>query len=96
MQEGIGILAAVYLLPSSDRLSWAHDHVVLGRGHQAATPQNNGHDIEEPKISKEIRTMPNEPLLPVEKKLIDCSLWLGMTLLLVLFLVNRFFPITGG
>ena len=40
--------------------------------------------------------MPNEPLLPVEKKLIDCSLWLGMTLLLVLFLVNRFFPITGG
>ena len=33
-----------------------------------------------------------EPLLPVEKKLIGWSLGLGLTLLVVLYLVSRFLP----
>lgn len=32
-----------------------------------------------------------EPLLPIEKKLIAWSLGLGLSLLAILYLVNRFF-----
>lgn len=34
-----------------------------------------------------------EPLLPIEKKLIAGSLITGITLLVVLFVVNHFFPL---
>jgi hypothetical protein len=34
-----------------------------------------------------------EPLLPVEKKLIGWSLSLGLALLVVLVLINRFVPL---
>ena len=34
-----------------------------------------------------------EPLLPIEKKLIGFSLGLGVLLLVVLIVVNHFFPI---
>ncbi|MCP1572464.1 hypothetical protein J2S30_000843 [Herbaspirillum rubrisubalbicans] len=34
-----------------------------------------------------------EPLLPIEKKLIAGSLIIGITLLVVLFVVNHFFPL---
>lgn len=34
-----------------------------------------------------------EPLLPIEKKLIAGSLVVGIGLLLVLFVVNHFFPL---
>jgi hypothetical protein len=36
---------------------------------------------------------PAEPLLPVEKKLIAWSLSLGLALLVVLVLANRFVPL---
>jgi hypothetical protein len=34
-----------------------------------------------------------EPLLPIEKKLIGWSLGLGLVLLVVLLLINRFAPL---
>jgi hypothetical protein len=39
---------------------------------------------EEPNIGKELRQMPAEPLLPVEKKLIGWSLGVGAVLLVIL------------
>jgi hypothetical protein len=42
---------------------------------------------------RELRDMPVEPLLPVEKKLIGWSLALGVALLIVLVFISRtFFP----
>ena len=35
-----------------------------------------------------------EPLLPIEKKLIGLSLGTGLVLLVVLLLVNHFYPIS--
>lgn len=47
----------------------------------------------EPNTAKELREMPYEPLLPIEKKLIGWSLGLGLGLLVVLVFVSRtFFP----
>jgi hypothetical protein len=46
-----------------------------------------------PQIKDELRDMPYEPLLPVEKKLIGWSLGIGIVLLVILVVVNRtFFP----
>jgi hypothetical protein len=45
-------------------------------------------------IAEELRKAPAEPLLPIEKKLIAWSLGIGVTLLVVLALVNRLFPAT--
>jgi hypothetical protein len=39
---------------------------------------------EEPNVGKELRQMPAEPLLPVEKKLIGWSLGVGAVLLVIL------------
>ncbi len=48
---------------------------------------------EERKIGDELRDMPYEPLLPIEKKLIGWSLGIGVVLLVVLVFVSRtFFP----
>jgi hypothetical protein len=44
-----------------------------------------------PKFSDELRKMPHEPLLPIEKKLIGWSLGLGVGLLIVLIVVSRAF-----
>jgi hypothetical protein len=49
--------------------------------------------MEQPKVGDEIRKMPVEPLLPVEKKLIGWSLGLGIVLLVVLILLTRAFPV---
>ena len=49
--------------------------------------------VDQPKIGDEIRRMPREPLLPIEKKLIGWSLGLGIGLLFVLVFVSRtWFP----
>lgn len=49
--------------------------------------------MDEKKIADELRDMPYEPLLPIEKKLIGWSLGLGVALLIVLVFVGRtFFP----
>jgi len=48
--------------------------------------------MEQPKVGDEIRKMPVEPLLPVEKKLIGWSLGTGLVLLVVLAVVNHFIP----
>jgi hypothetical protein len=45
--------------------------------------------MEEPKLIDELKKMPREPLLPIEKKLVLWSLLLGVFLLAVLMLVNR-------
>ena len=48
---------------------------------------------DDPKLSDEIRRMQQEPLLPVEKRLILWSLGLGVGLLgLFLWISNKFFP----
>lgn len=47
--------------------------------------------MEEPKLGEEIRKMPYEPLLPVEKKLIGWSLGLGLVLMAVLVFVSHAF-----
>ena len=52
--------------------------------------------MEQPKVGDEIRKMPVEPLLPVEKKLIAWSLGLGVVLLVVLIVLTRVFPGSGG
>lgn len=44
-------------------------------------------------MSVDNETNQPEPLLPVEKKLIGWSLGLGVVLLAVLLVANRFFPI---
>jgi hypothetical protein len=47
----------------------------------------------EPKLRDELRSMPAEPLLPIEKKLIAWSLGLGVVLMLVLVFISRaYFP----
>jgi len=43
-------------------------------------------------VHKELQRAHAEPLLPVEKHLIGWSLGLGITLLIVLALLNRYFP----
>ena len=47
--------------------------------------------MEQPKVGEEIRRMAQEPLLPIEKKLIGWSFGLGVVLLIVLVLVSRAF-----
>jgi hypothetical protein len=48
---------------------------------------------EKPKIGEELKQMPSEPLLPIEKKLIGWSLFIGIALLgLFLWISARFFP----
>ena len=44
-------------------------------------------------VQKELQKAYAEPLLPVEKQLIGWSLGLGITLLIVLALLNRYFPV---
>ena len=46
--------------------------------------------MDEPVIGEELKKMPAEPLLPVEKKLIGWSLGIGIVLLIVLALLNRY------
>ena len=43
-------------------------------------------------LRDELRNSPVEPLLPIEKKLIGWSLTIGLVLLVVLAVVNHFFP----
>jgi hypothetical protein len=52
--------------------------------------------MEQPKVGEEIRKMPVEPLLPVEKKLIGWSLGLGVVLLVALIVLTRAFPGSTG
>ena len=50
--------------------------------------------MQQPKVGEEIRKMPVEPLLPVEKKLIGWSLGIGLALLIVLLLINHYLPVS--
>lgn len=45
--------------------------------------------MEPPKLSEELKKMAEEPLLPIEKKLVAYSLILGATLLAILVWVNH-------
>jgi hypothetical protein len=47
-----------------------------------------------PELQAELRSAAVEPLLPIEKKLIAWSLGIGITLLVVLAVVNHLFPPT--
>ena len=47
---------------------------------------------EEPDLAREMAAIPDEPLLPVEKKLIAGSLLLGLALLGVLYWLSQFLP----
>ena len=47
----------------------------------------------EPQLREELDKMPNEPLLPIEKKLIGWSLGLGVVLMAILIVISRvYFP----
>jgi hypothetical protein len=48
--------------------------------------------MSQPNIGNELRNAAVEPLLPIEKKLIGWSLGVGVVFLIVLAVVNRFFP----
>jgi hypothetical protein len=50
--------------------------------------------MSKPNIGNELRNAAVEPLLPIEKKLIGWSLGIGVTLLVVLAIVNHLFPAT--
>jgi hypothetical protein len=50
--------------------------------------------MSKPNIGNELRNAAVEPLLPIEKKLIGWSLGVGVTLLVVLAVVNHLFPAT--
>lgn len=50
--------------------------------------------MSEPSIRDELRKAQVEPLLPIEKKLIGWSFGIGVVLLIVLALVNHYFPVT--
>ena len=43
-------------------------------------------------VGEEFRKAQDEPLLPVEKKLIGWSLGIGVVLLIILAIVNHLFP----
>ena len=47
-----------------------------------------------PDLGEELKKIPAEPLLPIEKKLIGWSLGIGLVLLAILVLVNHFAPVT--
>lgn len=49
--------------------------------------------MSEPNIKDELSKVEAEPLLPVEKKLIGWSLGIGVTMLVVLAIVNRLLPV---
>jgi hypothetical protein len=49
--------------------------------------------MSKPNIANELRNAAVEPLLPIEKKLIGWSLGVGVTLLVVLAVVNHLFPV---
>jgi hypothetical protein len=44
-------------------------------------------------VQKELNKAFAEPLLPIEKKLIGWSLGIGITLLVILALLSRLFPV---
>src|SRR5213594_633305 len=68
---------------------------VLRRGEAAARCRLKGRKImEQPKVGEEMRKMPVEPLLSVEKKLIGWSLGIGLVLLVILIFATRG-PIAG-
>jgi hypothetical protein len=46
----------------------------------------------EPDLRTELSKVQAEPLLPIEKKLIGWSLGIGLTLLIILAIVNHFLP----
>jgi len=49
--------------------------------------------MESEKIADALRQMPDEPFLPIEKKLVGWSLSLGIALLVVLVVISRtYFP----
>jgi hypothetical protein len=48
--------------------------------------------MSEPDIRAELSKVEAEPLLPIEKKLIGWSLGIGIVSLIILVIVNRFFP----
>jgi hypothetical protein len=50
--------------------------------------------MSQPNVGEELRKAAVEPLLPIEKKLIGWSLGVGVTLLVVLAIVNHLFPAT--
>jgi len=51
-------------------------------------------DYTQSDLREELRRAPAEPLLPIEKKLILWSLSIGLFLLVVLAVINHYFPAT--
>lgn len=58
-----------------------------------ASKKTDESDLDEVKLSEEIKKMEYEPLLPIEKKLIMWSLILGTVLLVIFVWISyTFFP----
>lgn len=59
-----------------------------------AHPEGRPPAADVPTLESELRTIPYEPLLPIEKKLIAGSLLLGLVLLgVLLWLSTTYFPV---
>ena len=50
--------------------------------------------MSQPDLRDEMRTTAHEPLLPIEKKLIAWSLGLGVTMLIILAIISRLYPVS--
>ena len=50
--------------------------------------------MSQPNIAQELRKAKADPWLPIESKLVGWSLGIGAGLLIVLALVNHFFPVS--
>jgi hypothetical protein len=72
--------------------------VDLLQRHQAAARDLNPSEklMSKIDVQKELEKAHAEPLLPIEKHLIGWSLGIGVTLLVILALFNRFFPVAGA
>ncbi|HZC55678.1 MAG TPA: hypothetical protein VE396_06465 [Xanthobacteraceae bacterium] len=52
-------------------------------------------DFTHSELHDELSTVTDEPLLPIEKKLIGWSFGIGLFLLAVLAVITHFFPVTA-
>jgi hypothetical protein len=67
--------------------------VAVFQRHQAAARKLKEAIMPKTEIQNEMQKMHAEPLLPIEKTLIVWSLGIGIVLLVVLVLFNKYFPI---
>ena len=98
-EDGLGRLAAVYVVSLFGFVIWVGlliSWLFFGGLTPPLVPAEHRRErspMPNPDLRAELARPPVEPLLPIEKKLIGWSLGLGLTLLVLLALMNRFLPV---